>query len=99
MELQVTDMMFVVLMKRLQWGVDPKVPQQFACGAGVLGQDEMRILEHLQGPGGHVAQISHRGGHHNQCSAAHETKVRMIRLANASFNASASGASCAQRDS
>ena len=43
--------MFVVLMKRLQWGVDPKVPQQFACGAGVLGQDEMRLLKHLQRPG------------------------------------------------
>ena len=74
----------VVLVKRPKWGVDAKVPQEFSCGAGVFCQDGMGLLQHLQGAGRHVAQIAHRGGHHDEFAATHDTKVRTMRLANAS---------------
>ena len=90
---------FIVLMEGFQGGLDPEVPQQFACGARVLCKDKMRLLKHLQRPWRHVAQIAHRGRHHKQRSATHETKVRMMRLAKASFKGSTSGASGAHRDS
>ena len=51
---------------------------------GCLPRGRRDLLQHLQRTGRHVAQIAHRSGHHDEFASAHDTKVRTMRLANAS---------------
>ncbi len=52
----------------LQPGLYGEGVQQLAGDAGVLGQDEVGLLQHVQGPQGDVAQVPDRGGHQIEAS-------------------------------
>ena len=80
-------------MECLQGGFDAEVAQQLACGSGVLGKHCGHIGKHLKGTRRHVAEVADRRRDDDELSATHETKVRMMRLANSSFKLSTSDSS------
>ena len=54
-------LVFVELVVRLEGAADVVVVEEHRAGAGVLRQDEVRLLQDLYGPEGHVVQVPDRG--------------------------------------
>ena len=81
----------VVLVKRPKWGVDAKVAQGFPVVRVSSARTAWAFSTSKAGAS--CSPNCPQGGHHNEFATTHDTKVRTMRLANASCSCSTSASS------